>query len=133
MHKFSLDCFRTPPPFWEETQIKAAFLSGRAPLIPHTSPTHPSPTSLCCSVCSVLYSRFLDTQCSPKRHKFCLVLCKYNCYFIFCRIVLVNLGVCAFLYTIGLIQVQEEGRTWFSEGWHGFSEGFPEGEAQRKS
>ena len=34
---------------------------------------------------------------------------------------------------IGLILVKEEGRTGFSEGWQGCSEGFPEGEARGKS
>ena len=33
----------------------------------------------------------------------------------------------------GLIWVKEEGRTGFSEGWQGCSEGFPKGEAQGKS
>ena len=33
----------------------------------------------------------------------------------------------------GLIEVKEEGWTEFSEGWHGCSEGFPEGEARGKS
>ena len=34
---------------------------------------------------------------------------------------------------IGLIWVKEEGRTGFSEGWQGCSEGFPKGEARGKS
>ena len=34
---------------------------------------------------------------------------------------------------IGLIQVKEEGRTGFSEGWQGSSEGFPEGKDRGKS
>ena len=32
---------------------------------------------------------------------------------------------------IGLIWVKEEGKTGFSEGWQGCSEGFPEGEARK--
>ena len=35
--------------------------------------------------------------------------------------------------TIGLFQVKEDGWTWFSKGWQGCSEGFPEGEARGKS
>ena len=33
----------------------------------------------------------------------------------------------------GLIWVKEEGRTGFSQGWQGCSDGFPEGEARGKS
>ena len=32
---------------------------------------------------------------------------------------------------IGLIQVKEEGWTWFSKGWQGFSKGFPKGKPER--
>ena len=37
------------------------------------------------------------------------------------------------LWQNGLIQVKEEGRTGFSNGWQGCSKGFPEGKAQKKS
>ena len=43
-------------------------------------------------------------------------------------------GQCAaFSAHIGLIWVKEEGRTGFSKGWQGCSEGFPEGKARGKS